>query len=236
MVRIKNRILGIPEGKLGNVVYRTMNGKTFASSRPANYNSSHSPKAKLNRNRFGIAIEFAKYVNSIPTLKNIWKSAKIKGTTSFNRIVKYNSKCIGEKSPTKNNIITPYENVPSKNLFSFHYQSLNFSQEAGMIKIVLPDKSGGFEYNLDYNLTFVFMLLDPKRKSDKYFLLDHMELTYNITQDLAEINIDLDKSFLPKLNKYKKLVIYFSSSHEVGGRLKYIWSNTIAMEFNLTES
>ena len=62
MVRIKNRILGIPEGKLGNVVYRTMNGKTFASSRPVNYNSSHSPKAKLNRNRFGIAIEFAKYV------------------------------------------------------------------------------------------------------------------------------------------------------------------------------
>ncbi len=236
MVRIKNRILGNPEGKIGNIVYRTMNGNTFASARPSKYNANQSHKAKQNRNRFAITIEFAKYINSIPCLKGIWKSAKIKGTTSFNRIVKYNSKYMGDKSPAINNIIVPHENVPSKNTFIFHFQSFNFSKEAGMIKIVMLDKVGDFDYNFDYNLTFVFMLLNPERKSDKYFILDHMDLKYNITQDLAEINIELDKSFLPKLNKYKKLVIYFSASREVGGRLKYVWSNTIAKEFNLTES
>lgn len=72
MVRIKNRILGNPEGKVGNVFYSTMNGNTFASSSPAKYNASQSSKAKKNRNRFGIAIEFAKYLNTIPLLKVIW--------------------------------------------------------------------------------------------------------------------------------------------------------------------
>ncbi len=234
MVRIKNRILGNPEGKLGHVVYRTMNGKTFASTRPERYNSSHSPKAKLNRNRFGIAIEFAKFINSIPNLKEIWKSAKIKGTTSFNRLVKYNSKYIREKSPTKNNIIVPYENVSSNNIFKFPFQSFHFSKNAGMIKIVMHDNAKDFKYDMDYDLTFVFMFFEPKRKSDKYFLLDHLVKTFNITEDLEEINIDLDKSFLLKLNKYKKLVIYFSSLREVGGRLKYVWSNTLALEFDIS--
>ena len=50
MVRIKNRILENPEGKVGNVFYRTMNGNTFASSSPAKYNASQSSKAKQNTN------------------------------------------------------------------------------------------------------------------------------------------------------------------------------------------
>ena len=91
MVRIKDHsILAKPSGKVKNIVYRVMNGKTFASHRPLKYNASKSQVAVSQRSKFAVAIKFAKYVNSIPVLSNIWKEAEIKGTTSFNRIVKFN--------------------------------------------------------------------------------------------------------------------------------------------------
>ena len=79
MVKIRNGILGTPKGKIGNMVYRHINGNTFASERPDNYNASQSEASKSNRGRFRVAIQFAKYINSIPELSKIWKHAKIKG-------------------------------------------------------------------------------------------------------------------------------------------------------------
>jgi hypothetical protein len=107
MVKIINGILGIPEGKIGDYVFRIINGKPFASSRPKKYNASQSESAKANRGKFGITIQFAKYVNSIPELSQIWKLAKIKGSTSFNKLVKYNIKSINDGFLTTSNIITP---------------------------------------------------------------------------------------------------------------------------------
>ncbi len=111
MVRITAGLLKHASGKMENMVYRKMNGNTFASKRPQKYNISTSKGAVSRRAKFACVIEFAKYVNSIPTCKNIWKAAKIKGTTSFNRLVKYNSQYTGEKSPSIHNIIAPAENV-----------------------------------------------------------------------------------------------------------------------------
>ncbi|MGA9293938.1 MAG: hypothetical protein WBV81_15190, partial [Ignavibacteriaceae bacterium] len=108
MIRLKEgMIFGKPSGKMKNVVYRIMNGQPFASKRPLKYNASKSKAAVSQRTKFAVAVEFAKFVNSIPALSNIWKKAEIKGTTSFNRIIKFNLKYVNEKSPTVNNLITP---------------------------------------------------------------------------------------------------------------------------------
>ena len=236
MVRITAGILQHASGKIENKVFRIMNGKTFVSNRPAKYNYSSSKGAVSRRAKFAVVIEFSKFINSIPSLKIIWTSAKIKGTTSFNRLIKYNTNQAGEKSPTIKNVITPYENIPSNNILNFPLHELHFSKEAGMIKIVMSKAESGFEYNKDYNLVLVLMPFEPKRKSYNYFRLNHLELTNNITKDLPEINIELDNSIISSLNRYKKIIIYFSAYREVGGRIKFLWSKTFAKEFNLEES
>ncbi len=233
MARVIGGILGKKSGKIGNEVHRIVNGKEFTSNRPAKYNISQSKAAVAHRAKFSVMIEFAKYINSIPVLSGIWKTAKVKGTTSFNRIVKYNSRAASEKSPTIYNIITPSENVPSKNIIAFPLREFHFFKEANTIKVILSDSSSSFEYNQEYDLTFVLMFLEPIRKKDKYFSLEHIEESCNITKDLSEINIELDDSLNVKLNKYKRLIIYFSASRLVGGRRKYIWSSTFAKEFPL---
>ena len=236
MARITAGILKHASGKIENKVFRIMNGETYVSNRPSHYNISNNKGAIARRTKFAAVIEFSKYINSIQSIKTIWKSANIKGTTSFNRLVKYNSKYIGEKSPSKNNIITPSETVPFKNIFSFPLQALHFSKEAEMIKVIMQENARSFEFEMDYDLIFILMPLEPKKKKDKYFLLEHIEFPFHITKDLTEINIELDKSTLSRLNRYKKLIIYFAVLHKAGRKLKYTWSNTYAKEFDLIES
>ncbi len=233
MAILKGGSLGSTSGKLGNKVYRVMNGKNFVSFRPDKYNISQSKAAVSHRAKFSIMIEFAKYVNSIPTLKQIWKAPRIKGTTSFNRIVMYNSKYVCDKSPTVNNIITPSSSIVTKNIVQFPFKEFHFSKEACIIKIFMMNSSSSFEYNQDYTLTFVLLFVEPKRKKDKYFTLDHFEESYSITKDLSEINIELNEEVSGNLNKYKKIIIYFSASRKVDGRLKYIWSSSYSKDFPL---
>jgi len=236
MARVTAGLLKHASGKIEGKVFRVMNGNTFVSNRPAHYNKSNSAGAIARRTKFAAVIEFSKYINSIASLKSIWKSAKIKGTTSFNRLVKYNSQYTGEKSPTIRNIITPSENVPAKYILSFPIQALHFSKEAGIIKIITQNNAQLFEFNKNYDLIFILMPLDPKRKKNKYFQLEHIEMLHHLSIDLTEINIELDNTALTKLNRYKKLIIYFSALHEVCGKLKYTWTNTYAKEFDLTLS
>ncbi len=233
MARLKGGSLGRTSGKLGNKVYRVMNGKNFVSYRPDKYNISQSKAAVSHRTKFSVMIEFAKYINSISTLKQIWNAPRIKGTTSFNRIVMFNSKLVSDSSPTIHNIITPSSSIATKNIIHFPLKEFHFSKEARIIKIVMMNSSSLFEYNLEYTLTFVLMCLEPKRKSNKYFTLDHFEESYTINKNLSEIDIDLNEELNSKLNKYKKIIIYFSASRKVEGRLKYIWSSSFAKEFSL---
>ena len=48
-----------------------------------------------------------KQINSLPALKRIWTDANVKGTNSFQKIVKHNAKSVVEGSLTTSNIITP---------------------------------------------------------------------------------------------------------------------------------
>jgi len=232
MVRIKDTsILGKPSGKMKNVVYRVMNEQTFASNRPLKYNASKSKAAVFQRSKFAVTIEFAKYVNSIPVLSNIWKEARIKGTTSFNRLVKFNIKNVNDKSPAVNNIITPAG--CTKNLLNFPFNDLLLNAKEKKIKLPLIIIGDETIYNHEYDLVFVFMFYQPVNKKEKFFFLDYREEDNNLTEDLTEIIIDLDSTLLKKASKYNSLVIYFSASRFIGGSLKYIWSKPYSKEFPL---
>ncbi|MFZ0455259.1 MAG: hypothetical protein WCE54_16115 [Ignavibacteriaceae bacterium] len=232
MVRLKEgMIFGKPSGKMKNVVYRIMNGQPFASKRPLKYNASKSKAAVSQRAKFAVAVEFAKYINSISVLSNIWKAAKIKGTTSFNRLIKFNLKYVNEKSPTMDNLIIPGD-CP-KNLLKFPSGDLLFCPEEKMVKIIFSSTAEETDYNRDYDLVFVFMFYNPVNKKEKYFLLDYRQENLKLNPEKNEIIINLDLTVLKKASKYNYLVIYFSAITCKSGNLSYLWSNTLAKEFPL---
>ncbi len=71
------------------------------------HNISQTAEAKKGRANFAAAVRFAITVNSIPKLKEAWSSAKIEGTNSYHRIIKYNSKLVNSGRLTAANKITP---------------------------------------------------------------------------------------------------------------------------------
>lgn len=107
MARLDKSVLGFVSGKMGDVVFRRMNGKKFISLSAKKYKISQSDKAKEGRANFAALVKFAKFINSIPELKEVWSTAKIEGTNSYHRIIKYNSKLINSGKLTKANKITP---------------------------------------------------------------------------------------------------------------------------------
>ncbi len=231
MVRIKGNTLGHLSGKMDGRVYRIMNGKLFASNRPEKYNASKSKASVSNRSKFAVATEFAAYINSIPILKSIWKTARLKGSAPYHRIIKYNSKYAADYAPTVFNIITPP--AGSNNTLNFPLKEFLFNAKEKNINLLLSKPSNNFTYDINYNLVFVFVFLEPIKIKDKYFLMSHMEENIVIKQDMDEINIKAGSSLSKYLKKYKKLIIYQSFSAPVEGRPKYLWTNSRGMVYDL---
>jgi hypothetical protein len=73
MAQLTNSILGNISGKLGDVVFKKVNGKTIICSRPLFFNPDTSPNAIARRNKFALNALFARAANNIPVLKTLWQ-------------------------------------------------------------------------------------------------------------------------------------------------------------------
>ena len=83
MARLDNGILGEVSGKIGNLTFRKMNGKNFVSVRPKHYYVTKKKEEVASKRRFTVLVKFAKYVNSIPLLSELWKHTDVPGTNSY---------------------------------------------------------------------------------------------------------------------------------------------------------
>ncbi len=209
MVRIKNRVLGDPVGKIGNIVYRTLNGKTFASIRPDKYNASQSKAAKSNRRRFAVAVQFAKYINSIPELSKIWKQSAVKGASSFNKIVKYNIGQIDNGFLTTRNIITP--DLKTKNGI-LDIKSISFDQSSISITASFLNKKRQSCADLTPTLYAVAVFQSPKSKNYDAVSITHLSKVTDLIFNGEVLNIEMSLSADQKLiaKKYKTCIMYFA--------------------------
>ncbi len=111
MASNKSSVIGIPSGKVGNVIIRIRNGKPFYYSLPANFKASKSKAAVRVRRNFAATVVIAKTANDTPELQEIWKNAKVPGTNSYQRLIKNNVKLVKDGLLTTSNKITP-EGLP----------------------------------------------------------------------------------------------------------------------------
>lgn len=231
MAIINKRIIGTPTGKIGNIVYRNINGKVFASSRPDKYNASQSKAAKSNRNRFRTVIAFCKYVNSIPELKSIWKVAQVNSFTSFNKLVKLNIHHVSESNLSLKNIITP-PTAPHQ----IYFYVKEFS---------LTDKKINFSFSLSNSLPFppnarlylITASFNPKRKNYKSFDFFHNIVELEDIKNSKVIDIKIQHLTGQKmvLHKYKMCICYAAIVFESSQPKKAIFTETISKKFYLTE-
>jgi len=94
MATIEKQVLGKIRGKVGDVLFRIVNGKAIVTSCPAKKGPSTDPAAIIRNNHFSIAVKLAHAINYLFPLKHFWKNFTISSETGYrsplNKIVKEN--------------------------------------------------------------------------------------------------------------------------------------------------
>ncbi|MCB9210973.1 MAG: hypothetical protein H6609_16525 [Ignavibacteriales bacterium] len=221
MAKVNQSVIGKLSGKLGDLVFRQMNGKTFISTRPKNYKPTKSKKAVSNRNSFSQINLFASTINKNETLKHIWLNAKIDAQSAYTKITKTNLKLSLNDGIDIKNII-----VPKSKLFIDIIISLNKSD----LKISCNKNSFDTITNKTNNLQcfILFFFSQPRKKGMIQYRASLFEVNKFII-DKEKIVFDL-KNAIDK--SYKKVVIFNTFIITNDTQIKN-WSSTTANKFLL---
>ena len=216
MAANNSSVLGIPSGKIGNVIVRIRNGKPYYYSVPANFRISKSKAAVRGRKNFATTIALAKTANSTPMLKEIWKNANVPGVNSYQRLIKYNAKRVSDGLLTISNKITP-EGLPLKlNSAAVENKKLTLSFECPSS----PDLS--FPATLQIFLYF-------GNESGTI-----IRLFKEISEPAAGGNytqaIELDAQSRKLLTKDPSPVIFIALAGEMQNRKKVYWTSTASVK------
>jgi hypothetical protein len=198
-----------------------------------------------NQSKLGVTSSFAKAVNSITILKEIWhktyfrKSAKTRfkvpphkrtkpgKAIAFNKIIAANNKFSGEEYPTINNIIIP----DSRKGFVISQAVLN---KQG-IDFSIPPCSDFFDFpDSGIRLTgaAIICAYNPKRKANRKFELFPKCYTVNdfIYTESNNLSIAFEPEEAEKIWKYKNLILYFTIVVITDKEKIIKWSNTPGIE------
>ncbi|MDP2039335.1 MAG: hypothetical protein Q8L04_18310 [Ignavibacteria bacterium] len=132
MAVCKNNILGRVSGKLGNLILRRRYGKDIIYSKPDAYNISYSDKAIAGRAKFANTVKLARLINSNLELSSIWKRAELKGTNSYQKIIKLNSRFTTVEGLSLKNLITPPGIAASSVLLEFERSGISVRLECSI--------------------------------------------------------------------------------------------------------
>lgn len=223
MAELKSGVLGSPVGKIGNLVFRQMNGKTFVSNRPEKYNKSNSEKAKASRNGFSAVVSLAKLICAYPELKSCWEKARVEGTSAYHRIIKFNLPLTGSGLLTTKNRITPK---------GVNLNVIGISKEARMLSFNLGINDLISEINNPHIhfYAFIFFNNSSENSLSTYELVALKKNINKVDQSgIVRFTIELNNKDFSLFGKYLKTIIFLASvAEDNGGILK--WTSTVAKQ------
>jgi hypothetical protein len=221
MAVIKKKILGEISGNLGDVIFRTRNGKTVVYSKPSKLKVSKSESSIKVKNRFGLVVSLAKEIISDETLSLIWNKSKVEATNGYQKIIKHNTKLISEGSLTLANQIVP--NGISSNSISLNYHNKNID-----IKINYSDLLNHFDklftlYCIVHSWKSNHMVSKKLSKKDYLTKLHSFNILSQIINEdnLFSININSSKKL-----KHNKLLVFATIVGEKNKKM--IWTKSFA--------
>lgn len=202
-------VLGLPVGKIGNIVYRTVKGKTVVSVRPDRYHQSFSPAAVAGRNKFKSYSKFAAFVNKIYPLLPFWKNSEPHDSTTYRKILMANKNRLSGEFLSTNNLIAPYTIWNPVTSATLTGNSLNITLSGNLFS---PGSSG-------YHLYLVLALIQPL--SPKTDFLTFFSLHKPVEPGILDLSFTLENYITSKFPAYKELIVYSCITFSQDGQLKW---------------
>jgi hypothetical protein len=222
MAEIHKNIWGQLSGRIGNTVVRVRNRKAIVYSLPRKYKPADSAKLQAERGKFGLTIQFAKFINNIPLLKQTWRKADINGTNAYQRIIKYNAGKNTSAAFTKKNIITP----PGIPLLIKEVSLTHF----GISTVLEMFKGTNSSYLPPFTACAVIYFYNPVNEKDIVYSLITISTIIDEIIDGEEFSITLPPvpEYLNAVNNYKNSIIYMAIIKEESPVNNLIWTSTAA--------
>ncbi len=107
MAKIRKQVLGRISGAIGDVLFRVKNGKGFVGTRPISFMPGTDTKSVNRRSKFAVANKYAKAVNIIVVLKQLWKQYKTPVQSAYNYIMKKNYHNVTPDDVSDNLMLVP---------------------------------------------------------------------------------------------------------------------------------
>ena len=192
-------------GSKGKVlVYHSDKGRVLISEKPAK-EKKETPKS--GKGRSDTSITFARYVNSIPEISNIWNNAKVKGTSPFNKLVKNNLKFIDYNLLTVYNIITP--NISELN--EIKLQPSEIIMNSKTLSIDFRIKSSKYIPE-DGILCVVMGFQNPKKNNEEQLVLSHIieKLSSVVSEAPIKLELQMNDAQKQMKDKYQNCIIYLA--------------------------
>lgn len=195
MAELKGNVLGNIRGKIGTISGRVRDGKNYLASLPSSFNAPTDPSSMARREKFKMAVLFAKYVNVNPLLKSIWDEKNTSNATVFNMVMQQNYKLLQNNSPSVYNIITPGIGF-NPNLASAAYADGDVTITTNVLSETLQ-----IDPAVETKLTAVGFIYAEDPSSGNVELFNF----YNFSADPQDIVLDTGMTFTSSLGYAQRL-------------------------------
>ena len=217
MAEKKPSILGEFSGRIGNIVIKKRNGKTYASKAASKYTISQLPHEIDKRNIQTVNGKFASVINSSRLLKSIWYKEKAPCVNAYNKINKVNYHLCAPDHPTEKAQITPGG-------FKLEVNEINIKPDK--LEITLrPIKLQQDETQITYIM--ILSLWNPRAKRTAPF-------EFLIPEDYAAegtlLTFRLNKAGAALAKKYKNKTIFLAAVTLNNKKDIIRWSETLGKD------
>jgi hypothetical protein len=186
MALISLKGLGRISGRVGNVVFRNMNGKTYVSARPSSFKSPNTREAVGRRERFRTTALLSRCVVKEEFMKELWSKAKFK-MRPYNAAFKYLYENVADEG------VTEFSMFPSMG-FNINLITDENSRDRLKVRVKIKENSGpGFEGKSQMYVKMI-TIFDCR---DEY---EGKSIFFNNVSDLKEVKIEEEMEFEIRYN------------------------------------
>ena len=220
MAEQKNSVVGDVRGKIGDYLYRQVNGKRIVTKASSTYTLSQLPHEIDKRSKQKVNGKFASVINSNPLLHYIWNKKKAPCVNGYNKINKVNYHPCEPYGPSAKAQITPG---------GFKLEAEEITIKPGSVEITLrPIHLKKNEAIILYIL--ILSLSSPKRRSKNTNDFEFL-LLENYREEGPKLIFNLDKEKTALAKKYKNKTIFLAAITMNNEGSIERWSETLGRDY-----
>jgi hypothetical protein len=229
-----NPMFGKISGKVGDFVFKQINGKTVVCNKPLPRNKSSFSHAEIaNHKIFGLNCKLSKCINHIEEYRGFWLKAANSKMSTYNAIQKENCHNVS---------LSGIEGMPklTPDSLSLDFSESGFCFDSGRIYIEVINEILGIIKNFKADkyvmATGVISLCNPIYPGSEDFKF------INVKSEIVEISevtdnevcIDLDEVQLQKINQYESATLYFGfiSKDKDGNMINEVSTFAVKLQAN----